>query len=297
MGERVGIAGIGLMGSALSAHLIGAGFEVQGFDVDGKRVDEFAERGGIPVASPAEAAKGAKWMVTSLPTSDIVREVVFGDGGIVETAGEGFILCDASTSRPEDSERLGAELGERGIRFLDSAVSGTSTMAWEKDLIIIAGGEKADFDACKTYFAAMSRAAYHMGPVGSGSVCKLIINLILAANRLALGEGLVLGTKAGMDMETLLTVLKDGACSSKTMIDKGPKMLDADYSPQGLVRISLKDSRLMLEQGQRFGSPMLVTSVWSQVAQAAYNKGLAEKDSVAFYEVLREMAGLDNRAV
>jgi 3-hydroxyisobutyrate dehydrogenase-like beta-hydroxyacid dehydrogenase len=295
MAERVGIAGIGLMGSALSAHLIEAGFEVQGFDVDGKRVDEFAERGGIPVESPAAAAKGSRWMVTSLPTSDIVREVVFGEGGIVETAEEGMILADATTSRPEDSERLGAELAERGIRFLDAAVSGTSTMAWEKDLIIIAGGEKEAFDACRPYFDAMSRAAYHMGPVGSGAVCKLIINLILAANRLALGEGLVLGTKAGMDMETLLTVLKDGACSSKTMIDKGPKMLNADYSPQGLVRISLKDSRLMLEQGQRFGSPMMVTSVWSQVAQAAYNKGLAEQDSVAFYEVLREMAGLENR--
>ncbi|MDP6277958.1 MAG: NAD(P)-dependent oxidoreductase [Nitrospinota bacterium] len=295
MAERVGIAGIGLMGSALSAHLIEAGFEVQGFDVDGKRVDEFAERGGIPVDSPAAAAKGSRWMVTSLPTSDIVREVVFGEGGIVETAEEGMILADATTSRPEDSERLGAELTERGIRFLDAAVSGTSVMAWEKDLIIIAGGEKEDFDACRPYFKAISRAAYHMGPVGSGAVSKLIINLILAGNRLALAEGLTLGTKAGMEMNNLLTVLQDAACSSKTMIDKGPKMVNAEYSPEGLVRISLKDSRLMLEQGQRFGSPMMLTSVWSQVAQAAYNQGLAEKDSVAFYEVLRGMAGLEKR--
>ncbi|MAE05157.1 MAG: hypothetical protein CMH76_02360 [Nitrospinae bacterium] len=295
MAERVGIAGIGLMGSALSAHLIEAGFEVQGFDVDGKRVDEFAERGGIPVDSPAAAAKGSRWMVTSLPTSDIVREVVFGEGGIVETAEEGMILADATTSRPEDSERLGAELAERGIRFLDAAVSGTSVMAWEKDLIIIAGGEKEDFDACRPYFKAISRAAYHMGPVGSGAVSKLIINLILAGNRLALAEGLTLGTKAGMEMNNLLTVLQDAACSSKTMIDKGPKMVNAEYSPEGLVRISLKDSRLMLEQGQRFGSPMMLTSVWSQVAQAAYNQGLAEKDSVAFYEVLRGMAGLEKR--
>ncbi|MDP7502526.1 MAG: NAD(P)-dependent oxidoreductase [Nitrospinota bacterium] len=295
MAERVGIAGIGLMGSALSAHLIEAGFEVQGFDVDGKRVDEFAERGGIPVDSPAAAAKGSRWMVTSLPTSDIVREVVFGEGGIVETAEEGMILADATTSRPEDSERLGAELAERGIRFLDAAVSGTSVMAWEKDLIIIAGGEKEDFDACRPYFEAISRAAYHMGPVGSGAVSKLIINLILAGNRLALAEGLTLGTKAGMEMNNLLTVLQDAACSSKTMIDKGPKMVNAEYSPEGLVRISLKDSRLMLEQGQRFGSPMMLTSVWSQVAQAAYNQGLAEKDSVAFYEVLRGMAGLEKR--
>lgn len=295
MGERVGIAGIGLMGSALSANLMQAGFEVQGFDVDGRRVDEFAERGGIPVDSPAAAAKGVKWMVTSLPTSDIVREVALGANGIADTAGEGFILADASTSRPEDSEKLAADLAERGIRFLDAAVSGTSTMAWKKDLIIIAGGAKEDFEACRPYFEGMARAAYHMGAVGSGAVTKLIINLVLAGNRLALGEGLCLGTKAGMNMDTLLAVLQDGACSSKTMIDKGPKMINAEYSPEGLVRISLKDSRLMLEQGQRFGSPMLLTSLWSQVAQSAYQQGLAEKDSVAFFEVLRGMAGLEKR--
>ncbi|HBK81924.1 MAG TPA: hypothetical protein DDZ83_20015 [Nitrospinae bacterium] len=295
MGERVGIVGIGLMGSALSANLMQAGFEVQGYDVDGKRVDEFADRGGIPVESAAAAAKGARWIVTSLPTSDIVREAVFGEGGILEGAEEGLLLADSTTSRPEDSERLGAELAERGIRFLDAAVSGTSTMAWKKDLIIIAGGAKEDFDACRPYFEGMARAAYHMGPVGSGAVSKLIINLVLAGNRLALAEGLILGTKAGMEMNNLLAVLQDGACSSKTMIDKGPKMINADYSPEGLVRIALKDSRLMLEQGQRFGSPMLLTNVWSQVAQAAYQAGLAEKDSVAFYEVLRGMAGLEQR--
>ena len=134
-----------------------------------------------------------------------------------------------------------------------------------------------------------------MGPVGSGARTKLVINLILAGNRLALAEGLVLGEKAGLEPENLLTVLQDGACSSKTMIDKGPKMIQADYSKQGQVKTSLKDSRLMLEQGQRLGSPMLMTNVWSQVAQMAYEKGYAEKDSVAFFEVLRGMAGLEER--
>lgn len=141
----------------------------------------------------------------------------------------------------------------------------------------------------------MSRAAYLMGSVGSGALTKLIINLILAGNRLALAEGLVLGMKVGMDGERLLTVLQDAACSSKTMLDKGPKMLHGEYSPEGLVRIALKDSRLMLEQGSRFGSPMLMTSLWSQVLQAASEQGLAARDTVAFIEVLRDMAGLPRR--
>ncbi len=165
----------------------------------------------------------------------------------------------------------------------------------EKDLVIIAGGNQEDFDTCRAVFSGFSREAYYMGPVGSGARTKLVINLILAGNRLALAEGLLLGEKVGLDVDSLLVVIQDAACSSKTMIDKGPKMLGADYSPQGQIKTSLKDSRLMLEQGQLHGSPMLMTNVWSQILQMAYQKGQAELDTVSFYEVLREMAGLERR--
>jgi 2-hydroxy-3-oxopropionate reductase len=296
MGERVGIVGVGLMGQAFAHHLLRAGFEVQGFDVDARRMDELASQGGIAVDSPAAAARGVRWVLTSLPTSEVVRTAVLGSNGIAEGAAEGTILADTTTSRPEDSERIGAELAGRGIRFLDAAVSGTSAMAWKKDLVIIAGGAQEDFAACGPYFEAFSRKAYWMGPVGSGALTKLIVNLVLAGNRLALAEGLVLGMKAGMDGERLLTVLQDGASGSKTMIDKGPKMLRGDYTPEGLVRIGLKDSRLMLEQGSRFGSPMLLTGLCSQILQAAAARGLSERDTVAFIEVLRELAGLPGRA-
>jgi 3-hydroxyisobutyrate dehydrogenase len=98
-----------------------------------------------------------------------------------------------------------------------------------------------------------------------------------------------------MEGETLLKVLQDAACSSKTMIDKGPKMVRGDFTPEGHVRTSLKDARLTLEQGQRLGAPMLVTSLWTQVQQAAYQQGLADVDSTAFIEVLRSMGGLPKR--
>ena len=297
MSQRVGIVGMGLMGQAFIKNMRETGFEVQGFDVDRARMDDLREKGGHPVETPAEAAKGVNFVITSLPTSDVAREVTLGTGGIAEGAKEGLYLLDTTTSRPEDSVRLAGDLNERGIRFLDSAVSGTSTMAAAKDLVVIAGGEAEDFDACRAVFAGFSRAAYHMGPVGSGARTKLVINMILAGNRLALAEGLMLGTKVGLEMDTLLEVLKDGACSSKTMIDKGPKMIHADYSKQGQVKTSLKDSRLMLEQGQLHGSPMLMTNLWSQVMQVAYEKGYAEEDTVAFFEVLREMGGLPSRIV
>jgi len=295
MSDCVGVVGMGLMGQAFTHHLLQSGFKVQGFDIDEQRARQLHERGGVPVESPAATARGARWVLTSLPNSDIVREVVLGPDGIAQGAGPGLIIADASTSRPEDSERLGAELAKRGIGFLDAAVSGTSAMAWKKDLIVIAGGTPEAFAACKPLFAGFARAAYHMGPVGSGAMTKLVINLVLFGNRLALAEGLVLGMKAGMEGEALLRVLQDGACSSKTMIDKGPKMLRGDFSPEGHVRTSLKDARLALEQGQRLGAPMLVTTLWTQLQQAAYQQGLADKDSSAFIEVLRALGGMTKR--
>jgi len=295
MAECVGIVGVGLMGQAFSHQLLQSGFKVQGYDLDERRLAQLHERGGTPVESPAAAARGARWLITSLPASEVVREVILGANGVAEAAARGLIVADTSTSRPEDSQKLGAELAMRGIRFLDACVSGTSAMAWKKDLIVIAGGTVEDFEAARPLLAGFSRAAYRMGAVGSGAMAKLIINLILFGNRLALAEGLVLGMKAGMEGESLLRVLQDAACSSKTMIDKGPKMLKGDYAPEGQVRTSLKDARLALEQGTRLGAPMLVTSLWAQLQQAAYQQGLAELDSSAFIELLREMAGLPKR--
>jgi 3-hydroxyisobutyrate dehydrogenase-like beta-hydroxyacid dehydrogenase len=225
----------------------------------------------------------------------VVREAVLGPGGVAEGAERGLLLADTTTSRPEDSASLAAELTRRGIRFLDAAVSGTSTMAWKKDLVVIAGGEAADFEACRLLFEGFAKSAYHMGPVGSGALTKLIINLVLVCNRLGLAEGLVLGMKAGMNMENLLAALKDGAAGSKAMDQKGEKMIKADFTPESHLTTSLKDVRLMLEQGQRFGVPMLLAGIYAQIAQMGAQIGYAESDPASIVEVLRGMAGLPRR--
>jgi 3-hydroxyisobutyrate dehydrogenase-like beta-hydroxyacid dehydrogenase len=296
MVARVGIVGMGLMGQAFIANMRKSQIAVQGFDVDSARMDQLRAQGGEPAGSPAEAARGVDYVVTSLPNSGIAREVMLASGGIAEGAREGLIVCDTTTARPEDSERLANDLAVRGIRFVDAAVSGTSAMAQEGDLVVIAGGAREDFEACRPVLASFSRAAYHMGPAGSGARTKLVVNLVLAGNRLALAEGLVLGEKAGLDRANLLNVLQDGASGSKTMVDKGPKMLAADYTTQSLIANVLKDSRLMLEQGQKFGAPLPMTALWSQLIQAAYEKGYGEKDVTVFIEILRDLAGLEDRA-
>ena len=293
--ERIGLIGMGLMGQAFIKNLHESNFIVQGYDIDSKRMDQLAEAGGLAVDSPAAAAQDVKCVIISLPTSDITRDVLFGSGDLAAGSSEGLYICDTTTSLPEHSESHHKLLKEHGISYLDSAVSGTSAMAQAGDLVVISGGDEGDFRACQHYFEGFSRAAYYLGPAGSGARTKLIINLILAGNRLALAEGLVMAEKIGLEAGNLLGVLQDSACGSKTMADKGPKMINADYSKQGQVQWSLKDSRLMMGMGQKVGAPTMMIQVYSQIMQTAYEKGYGESDTVAFFEILRGMAGLDER--
>jgi 3-hydroxyisobutyrate dehydrogenase-like beta-hydroxyacid dehydrogenase len=295
MGERVGIVGMGFMGQAFTANLLRAGFTLQGYDIDAGRMKEFKAQGGTPVSSPAETARDARWVLTSLPNSKVVREAVLGAGGVAEGAKKGLLLTDTTTSRPEDSVSLAEELTRLGIRFLDTPVSATATMAWKKDLVVLAGGTPTDFDDCRPLFDGFAKTAYYMGPVGSGALAKLVHNLVLDCNRFALAEGLVLGMKAGMNMEGLLAALKDGAAGSKTMDQKGERMIKGDFTPESRLTTTLKDVHLMLEQGKRYGVPLFLTSNLAQVLQAGVQSGYAEADPSAMIEILRGMAGLPQR--
>ncbi len=292
MEKIVGMVGLGLMGSALSDNLLKTGYRVLGCDPDGERAREFQERGGTPVGSPAEAAGGAPVVVLSLPHSGIVREACLGEKGLAGGAGKGTLVIDTTTARPEDSAEIAAELENRGMAFLDASLSGTSKMAWSRDLVAMVGGRAEDFERAQPVLNAIARKSYYLGPGGTGARTKLIVNLVLGLNRLALAEGLVLGMKAGMDMDILLAVLKDGAAYSKGMDQKGEKMIRADYRPEARIRQHHKDVRLMLEQGQRFGAPMFLTSVMDQILQTAEAGGLSDMDNSTVIEVLRRFAGI-----
>lgn len=296
MGEKIGLVGVGLMGTAMSEKFIDAGYEVQGYDVDSKRLNDLEERGGKAVSSPGEAVSGAGIAILSLMTSDIIRGVLFGKDGIVETNPKGLLVVDTSTSRPEDSIQNAEDLKTRGIGFVDASLSGSSPMIRNKNIVAMVGGEKADFERVKPVLETIARAVYHLGAHGAGARTKLIVNLILGLNRLAVAEGLVLGMKSGMDMETLLTVLKDSFAYSKAMENRGERMIKANYEdPMSRLRQHHKDVGLMLEQGQKQGSPMLLTSVLKQILVMAEENGQGDWDTASSIEVFRRMAGIPSR--
>ena len=295
MAEKAGVVGLGRMGLAMSANLIQSGFTVRGFDAHGDQMKKLEEGGGTPASSPADAARSARFVVCSLPHSGIVREACLGESGLAGGAGKGTLVIDTTTARPEDSAEIAGALEMRGIGFLDASLSGTSKMAWSRDLVAMVGGRAEDFERAQPVLNAIARKSYHLGPGGAGARTKLIVNLVLGINRLALAEGLVLGMKAGMNLDTLLAVLKDGAAYSKAMDQKGEKMIRADYRPEARIRQHTKDVRLMLEQGRRYNAPMWLTALMKQFLQAAGSSGLSEAESSAVIEVCRAFAGIPAR--
>lgn len=289
---RVGIVGIGAMGRGFATNLLGAGFIVQGYDRDSHRLNEFERAGGQPKASPAAATRDADWVLTSLPKHEVVRDAVFGPAGIVEGAKAGLILIDTSTSLPEQAKALGADLAKHNVRFLDASVSGTGATVMSKDVVLLVGGDRADFDACAALFGGFSRRAHHLGPVGSGALGKLVVNVAVVGNRLALAEALTLGMAAGMDPATVLDILKDGSSYSRAMDLKGEKMIRKDYQPESTLGASLHGCSLLLEQARCVGAPMFLTSLYSQIAQVGVNQGYGEADPASVIEVLLKMTDL-----
>ena len=291
--ETVGFIGLGLMGTSMTTNLLAAGYDVLGFDIDADRRREHLERGGRCAESPAEVARNVEVVEISVPHGGIVREVCLGADGITTGGSAGLIVMDHSTSHPDDTLSNAAALAEHGMPFLDAPVSGTSRMAAERNLITMVGGEAAVYERVGPILEATTRARYHVGPVGSGTKTKLVINLILGGSRLLLAEALVLGEKAGMDLAQLLEVLSDSVAGSKVMQIYGPRMVEGSHQPPtGRIRSHAKNIELILEWGKAEGAPLRIMPVLAEVLDIAKASGLAEWDSTATIEVLRREAGL-----
>lgn len=289
----VGLVGVGAMGRGFAENLVLAGFTVRGYDRDVRALEALREMGGTPTGSPAEAAVGATWLITSLPGYEVVSDVLFGSGGVVAGAEAGVVVIDTSTSLPKQSRSLSDRLAQAGLRFVDASVSGTGATVLDKDVVVLAGGSAEDFAACRPVFDGFARAAYHLGPVGSGSLGKLLINVVVVGNRLALAESLALGMKAGVDPAALLAILKDGPSYSRAMDLKGEKMISRDYRPESTLAQSLHGTDLLIEQAREVGAPLFGVAVYSQVAQAAVAMGLGDLDPAALIEALLVMGGAE----
>ena len=280
---------MGLLGSALAESLIKAGFTVRGYDTAPDRVREHEARGGVPARSPADAARGATVVMTCLMTADIVRDVLLGPDGALDAAEPGLVVIDNSTIHPDASAALAGLLAPRGIPMLDAPVAGSSGQARRREAPIVVGGDLEVFARCRPILDALTERVRHVGPNGAGARAKLVINLVLGLNRLALAEGLLFGLRQGLDGRALLAVLKDSGAYSRAMDLKGERMVEGNFEAEGKLVQHLKDVELMLEVGHAAGAPLLATALHRQLLLAGVAGGLGDHDNSAIIAVLRSL--------
>jgi 2-hydroxy-3-oxopropionate reductase len=290
--RQIGFIGLGMMGSALTANLLAAGFRVRGYDVDPDRMGNFVAAGGTSAASPAETAEGADVVMTSLMSSDIVRTVVMGERGAAESMRPDSVLMDLSTVHPSASIALAQELRERGMWMLDATVSGSSTQTRRRDIVLLVGGEASIFERCVPIFHAIGRNAHHMGPNGAGARAKLVVNMVLGLNRLVLAEGLMFGLRQNFDGMRLLDVLRDCASYSRAMDMTGERMVRGRFDPESTLSQHRKDVELMLEVGHAAGVPLFLSNFHREVMIAGEAAGFGKRDTASLIAILHRFGGL-----
>ena len=283
----VGVVGVGLMGEVFARRLIAAGHGVVGFDVDPAKTARLAEFGGRPARSIEELACAANPIVLAVFSTDQVEEVIEREllPALGETSGK-IVLC-ASTCDPDRIAALAERVGKRGLKFLETPVSGTSEQVRQGDGVGLIGGDKATAAEVDDVLQALFPKRFHVGRAGDGGRAKLAVNLILGLNRLALAEGLVFATRIGLDPDSFLAIAKDSAAYSQVMDTKGRKMIANDFRPEGRARQTLKDVRLMLDQAKKIGQPLPLLGVHADVLEACLRHDEGELDNSVVIEEIR----------
>ena len=288
--KPIGMVGLGLMGSALTERLIGAGLGVAGFDVDAEKQRAWRRLGGSGAASLAEVSGLCDAIFLAVFDTAQVEQVV--EGGLLPAAGpdSGKIILCASTCDPDRIGALARRMAPHGIYLLDTPISGTSEQVRQGRGVALIGGDMGKLDEVAHILDAVFPSYFHMGPAGSAGRTKLAINLILGLNRLALAEGLVFAERLGLEPARFLEVARQAASYSQVMDTKGPKMLRGDFSAEGRARQTLKDVELMLAQARKVGQNLPLARLNAEVLQACVRNGEGDQDnSIVINEIRRRV--------
>ncbi len=276
--------GLGLMGTAMTERLLDAGYAVHVWNRTRRKADPLIARGARWADQPPAVCDR---VIISLYTTDTVEEVLGEMNGSLRP---GQVLIDTTTGEPEQTARLGARLGQRGVRYLDAPISGSSEQARRGETTAIVGGPRATYDACRDLFECLVQRAFYAGPWGSGAKMKLISNLVLGLNRAALAEGLVFAKAIGVDAERALEVLMGTMAYSRIMDTKGRKMLDGDFTVQARLSQHLKDIRLILDAAASAGQPLPLTDAHRQLLEAAERAGYGDADNSAIIRAFHRVS-------
>jgi 2-hydroxy-3-oxopropionate reductase len=290
---KIGFIGLGIMGKPMSKNLLKAGHEVIVCDVVRAAVDELVAAGAKSVASPKEVAQQVELVITMLPNSPEVKQVVLGKDGILEGAKAGLIVADMSSIAPLASREVAAKLAEKGVEMLDAPVSGGQPKAIDGTLSVMVGGKQEIFDRCLPVFKAMAASVVRVGEIGAGNVAKLANQVVVALNIAAVSEALVLAAKAGVEPELVYQAIRGGLAGSTVMDAKAPLMLDRKFNPGFRINLHIKDLANAMETGHQFGAPLPLTAAVMEIMQVLKIDDMGDADHGALVRYFEKQAKIE----
>jgi 3-hydroxyisobutyrate dehydrogenase len=292
MAGKVGFIGLGAMGGPMAANLVKHGFSLVVHDIDGAKVERLRALGAVSAGAPDDVAVATERTICMVETTAQAEAVIGGERGIVQRARRGHVVACMSTIDPFAARRLGEQLAGRGIGMVDAPVSGGTERAASGELSVIVGGAPETVKACDDLFRAMGRNVFHVGVLGQGLAMKLVNNMLVQVNTVAVAEALVLGVKAGLDPQTIYDVVRVSTGTSFAFDTRVPRILKRDFAPGGTVDISFKDQELETAFAKQLGVPVFLANVSQQVYQMARAAGLNKEDGSAIVKVLERLAGV-----
>jgi 2-hydroxy-3-oxopropionate reductase len=283
--DRIGFIGLGVMGKPMARNLLAAGYDLVVYSRSG--ADELAAAGATPAESPREVAAACGVVITMLPDSPQVSEVV---EQLLEAAGPGSLLVDMSTISPVVTRALAERAAARGVGYVDAPVSGGDVGAREATLSIMAGGAAADFERARPLFEALGRTIVHVGPVGAGQVVKACNQVVVALVIEAVSEALVLGSSAGVDPAVIVQVLSGGLAANRVMEMRGRNFLEHDFTPGFRIDLHHKDLGIALATAREYGVALPSTAAVNEMLQALRARGMGDRDHSALLAFVEDLA-------
>jgi 3-hydroxyisobutyrate dehydrogenase len=289
--ERVGFIGTGIMGGPMARNLLKAGYPVTVYNRTKEKAAQLLSEGAKWGESSFEIAGRSDVVITCVPDTPDVKEVLLGTKGVIEGAREGLICVDMSTISPSATQEMGKVLADKGVILIDAPISGGQTGAIEGKLSIMMGGPVEAVEKVRPIMEVMGRVVTYCGPLGAGQMTKLVNQVMVIHMIMSIAEGFAFAEKAGLDLQTTLKVTSAGAAGSHSLKVLGPKIIAGDFAPAFMVDLQQKDLRLVLECAEQFKQPLPGVALAKQLLGVLQAQGRGRDGTQALVDVLRQLAG------
>lgn len=288
-GERLGFIGTGIMGRPMALNLLRAGYAVTVHNRAKQKAEQLLSEGAGWGESPADVADNSDIVITCVPDTPDVREVLLGPRGVIEAAKAVPFCVDMSTISPSATKEMGEVLQAKGITLIDAPISGGQIGAIEGKLSIMMGGPRKAVEKVRPIMEVMGQTVTYCGAPGSGQMTKLANQIMVIHTIMSIAEGFAFAEKAGLDLETTLKVTSAGAASSHSLKVLGPKIIEGDFAPAFMVDLQQKDLRLVTECAEQLKQPLPGVALAKQLLTVLQARGRGRDGTQALVDVIRQL--------